>query len=295
MRDQSGTCICPPGSGLDHNGDCINCPAVKGMKVDERGRCVCDLERGMVVDERGNCICPVEFGYVLDRRGYCVKSDQPPPPECVVDSDCADNRYCEQTTNTCQDPCGIKRCGINAFCNATNHRAICQCISGYSGDPEVLCSKSIVIIINQDFSKLIFPIADSTSQFRTDFPRPEMVVSCLSDGVQVEIHITERGFNGMLYVKGHSKDENCRRFVTLDQDTSSKLEIFKVTFGNCGLIHNNVSGVFKTRQCSCAKNTFAVCREKQASCLSSRNIPSWSRTRLKHITSSAFTQLESKT
>jgi len=69
-----------------------------------------------------------------------------------------------------------------------------------------------------------------------------MVVSCLSDGVQVEIHITERGFNGMLYVKGHSKDENCRRFVTLDQDTSSKLEIFKVTFGNCGLIHNNVSG-----------------------------------------------------
>jgi len=66
-----------------------------------------------------------------------------------------------------------------------------------------------------------------------------MVVSCLSDGVQVEIHITERGFNGMLYVKGHSKDENCRRFVTLDQDTSSKLEIFKVTFGNCGLIHSN--------------------------------------------------------
>jgi hypothetical protein len=141
VRDQSGACICPPGSGLDHNGDCINCPAVKGMKVDERGRCVCDLERGMVVDERGNCICPVEFGYVLDRRGYCVKSDQPPPPECVVDSDCPDNRYCEQKSNTCQDPCGIKRCGINAFCNATNHRAICQCISGYSGDPEVLCSK----------------------------------------------------------------------------------------------------------------------------------------------------------
>jgi hypothetical protein len=93
---------------------------------------------------------------------------------------------------------------------------------------------------------VILSIADSTSQFRTDFPRPEMVVSCLSDGVQVEIHITERGFNGMLYVKGHSKDENCRRFVTLDQDTSSKLEIFKVTFGNCGLIHNNVSGLLKS-------------------------------------------------
>lgn len=68
-----------------------------------------------------------------------------------------------------------------------------------------------------------------------------MVVSCLSDGVQVEIHITERGFNGVLYVKGHSKDENCRRVVTLPHDSTPRTELFKVQFGSCGLTHVNVS------------------------------------------------------
>lgn len=68
-----------------------------------------------------------------------------------------------------------------------------------------------------------------------------MVVTCLSDGVQVEIHITEKGFNGVLYVKGHSKNEECRRVVTMALDSSPRTEIFKVNFGNCGLIHVNVS------------------------------------------------------
>lgn len=71
-----------------------------------------------------------------------------------------------------------------------------------------------------------------------------MVVSCLSDGVQVEIHITEKGFNGVLYVKGHSKDEQCRRVVTLPSDSPPRTEIFKVNFGTCGLIHVNVSICF---------------------------------------------------
>jgi hypothetical protein len=86
-----------------------------------------------------------------------------------------------------------------------------------------------------------FLFSDGTSVFRTDFPRPEMKVSCLSDGVQVEIDITEPGFNGMLYVKGHSKDDQCRRVVTLVPGENSRLEIFKVHFGSCGLIHINVS------------------------------------------------------
>lgn len=68
-----------------------------------------------------------------------------------------------------------------------------------------------------------------------------MVVSCMSDGVQVEIHITEQGFNGVMYVKGHSKNEQCRRIVSLPPDSVPKTEIFKVHFGNCGLIHVNVS------------------------------------------------------
>lgn len=71
-----------------------------------------------------------------------------------------------------------------------------------------------------------------------------MIVSCLADGVQVEIHIAEQGFNGVLYVKGHSKDEECRRVVSLTHDAAALTEIFKVHFGNCGLIHVNGNASF---------------------------------------------------
>lgn len=77
------------------------------------------------------------------------------------------------------------------------------------------------------------------STTRIEFDRPEMVVSCLADGVQVKIHIHETAFNGVLYVKGHSKDEECRRVVDLSTDNSARTEIFKVHFGSCGLIHVN--------------------------------------------------------
>lgn len=67
-----------------------------------------------------------------------------------------------------------------------------------------------------------------------------MSVGCLADGVNVEIHIIESGFNGVLYVKGHSKDGRCRRVVTLLPDSPPRTESFKVHFGDCGLVHVNV-------------------------------------------------------
>lgn len=66
-----------------------------------------------------------------------------------------------------------------------------------------------------------------------------MAVSCLADGVQVAIHLAETGFNGVLYVKGHSKDEECRRVLNLSGESTSRTEIFKVNFGSCGLFHVN--------------------------------------------------------
>lgn len=137
VRTADGKCVCPPNSALNENDECIPCRIEKGFKVDERGRCVCALERGLIIDERGNCVCPIEFGYRLDSRGNCIPKSG---PECEVDDDCADHKYCNPNTKTCDDPCQTKHCGINALCNATNHRAVCQCIAGYTGDPELLCS-----------------------------------------------------------------------------------------------------------------------------------------------------------
>lgn len=197
--------------------ECAPCREDAGFKIDETGHCVCALERGMVIDERGRCTCPVQHGYRLTARGECIRSIL---PECESDKDCPDHRFCNLETKTCDDPCVTKTCGINALCNATNHIAVCQCITGFNGNPDILCNHTN------------FRIDD-------DFPRPDMVVSCLADGVQVKIHIAEPGFNGVLYVKGHSKDEDCRRVVDLGADSSSRTDIFKVHFGTCGLIHVN--------------------------------------------------------
>jgi len=77
-----------------------------------------------------------------------------------------------------------------------------------------------------------------------------MEVNCLSDGVQVGINFVEQpDFNGVLYVKGHSKDEQCRRVVTVSKDSPSYKEVFKVNFGRCGLIHVNVCTLFIISTC----------------------------------------------
>lgn len=137
MNDK-GECVCPPNTALNENDECIPCLPEKGLKIDERGRCVCALEKGFIIDERGNCVCPVEYGYYLDNKGNCIPKVV---PKCEEDSDCLDHKYCNQETKTCEDPCLTKKCGINAFCNATNHQAFCYCISGHEGNPYENCSK----------------------------------------------------------------------------------------------------------------------------------------------------------
>lgn len=115
-----GKCVCPPNTALNDNDECTHCEVTRGYKI-ERGRCVCDLGRGLIIDERGNCVCPTEHGYTLDSKGNCVLTTG-----CEEDDDCADNRYCNPRTKTCDDPCLTKRCEKDHYCNATNHRGICS-------------------------------------------------------------------------------------------------------------------------------------------------------------------------
>ena len=57
-------------------------------------------------------------------------------PECVVSSECAQNRAC--INQKCVDPC-ISQCGQYARCHVVNHNPICSCSPGYTGDPFVRC------------------------------------------------------------------------------------------------------------------------------------------------------------
>jgi len=117
ILNERGQCICLQGTALDIYGECVICETRKGYKI-ENGHCICALERGLIIDERGNCICPEDHGYQLTINGECVPVQT---PECERNEDCPDNRYCEQSTKTCEDPCLNYKCGTNAFCNATKH------------------------------------------------------------------------------------------------------------------------------------------------------------------------------
>lgn len=62
-----------------------------------------------------------------------------PRPECTRDSECPQHLACIR--EKCKSPCSTNTCGINAKCNAQNHRAICVCIKGYVGDPYSICEE----------------------------------------------------------------------------------------------------------------------------------------------------------
>lgn len=58
-------------------------------------------------------------------------------PECMRNSDCNLEQAC--LNYKCENPCtGV--CGLNARCHVINHRPVCACSDGYTGDPFTTCS-----------------------------------------------------------------------------------------------------------------------------------------------------------
>lgn len=211
-------CVCPTDRDfyVDENGNCVHCPVELGYVLTEDGVCMCDPKKGYHPTARGTCDCPPPA--VKDENGYCVvRPDQPPVVGCTTNEDCPLDQMCNQTV--CVQPCADFPCAKYANCIDANHKAICNCYSGYSGDAYQ----------KDDGCKPTFA--------RTDFPRPDMLVNCLADGVQVDINVGEPGFNGVMYVKGYSKNEECRKVVRSDIDVNTI--DFKVKFNTCGLIHEN--------------------------------------------------------
>lgn len=57
-------------------------------------------------------------------------------PQCISDSDCAQNEAC--SNQKCINPCQ-GACARNAQCNVINHTPHCKCETGYRGDPFSNC------------------------------------------------------------------------------------------------------------------------------------------------------------
>lgn len=58
-------------------------------------------------------------------------------PECVINSDCPREKAC--FGQKCKDPC-IGACGINSLCQTVNHKPVCSCPIGFTGNARIQCT-----------------------------------------------------------------------------------------------------------------------------------------------------------
>lgn len=63
-------------------------------------------------------------------------------PECVLNTDCPQNRACvrNKCVNPCsgiisRNPCSPSPCGPNSVCRVINQQPVCSCVAGYLGAP----------------------------------------------------------------------------------------------------------------------------------------------------------------
>lgn len=87
-------------------------------------------------------------GYACDCLPDFIGSPPQCRPECVSNSDCANDLAC--INRRCQNPCVPNICGLNAACHVVSHSAICECVPEFYGDPFVQCSRRENIIQLQE-------------------------------------------------------------------------------------------------------------------------------------------------
>ncbi|XP_022245556.1 fibrillin-1-like, partial [Limulus polyphemus] len=80
-------------------------------------------------NHNAECLCPPGLfdGDPYDLAQGCQKV------ECLKDEHCDSNRACAHQ-HYCYDPC-VNNCAVHAVCLVENHKAVCHCRPGYTGDP----------------------------------------------------------------------------------------------------------------------------------------------------------------
>ena len=157
--ERSQTCVCLPGLRGDPfvacrpecttNSDCGNNLACINQKCRDPCPGTCGIDaRCQVVGHNPICSCP--NGYQGDPFIRC----QPRPalveqpvvtPECEVDPDCQTTQACIE--QRCVNPC-LERpaiCAPNAQCRVVQHRPVCVCAEGFTGNPQVQCFQGMKI------------------------------------------------------------------------------------------------------------------------------------------------------
>jgi len=110
---RSVACICPEGSVFGGNGICT-----QGMwRQPVLNNCTLFHDKVSLIFQT---LFPVQVR-----------------PQCTVNEDCPYSDICQ--LGNCIDACRATKCGTNAVCSSSNHRAECSCIHGFKGDPFTAC------------------------------------------------------------------------------------------------------------------------------------------------------------
>uniref|UniRef100_A0A1A9ZCQ3 EGF-like domain-containing protein n=1 Tax=Glossina pallidipes TaxID=7398 RepID=A0A1A9ZCQ3_GLOPL len=118
-----------------------DCAPNESCVVDNFGRSSCEnvcLGRA-VCGRNAECIarshsadCECKVGFFGDPNSGCRKV------ECSIDNDCSNDKVCDN--HMCKIACLIgEPCGDNALCTTENHKQVCHCQPGYTGNPRERC------------------------------------------------------------------------------------------------------------------------------------------------------------
>ena len=145
------TCSCPP--HLQYGSPYVECKPECVLNSDCPSHLACVSQRCTdpcpgacganalcrAVNHFAQCYCPP--GMEGDARIRCrervIVQPPKPRPECEVDQECPNDKQCIR--NKCQDACLNTICAPNADCKGVNHRAVCSCREGETGNPYTRC------------------------------------------------------------------------------------------------------------------------------------------------------------
>ncbi|KAG7155063.1 Neurogenic locus Notch protein-like 2, partial [Homarus americanus] len=90
------------------------------------------------LDHLRTVVCECPPGHTGSAYDECLVIDEK-ESGCQYEADCPLFHAC--VNKQCRDPCEGEPCAENAVCRAVNHRPICYCPSGYTGDGHNACSQ----------------------------------------------------------------------------------------------------------------------------------------------------------
>lgn len=140
-------CVCPPGFVSSGSGTCKATPPL--VSVECAADSDCPADRACV---NGLCRNPCNCGpnaecLVREHKPLCACRegyDGNPDIECTrigcrSDAECSGQHVC--VDRQCVAVCAAdgSSCGTQATCYGANHRAVCECPPGMSGNPEIAC------------------------------------------------------------------------------------------------------------------------------------------------------------